>query len=739
MDFLHYALLGFLPLAGLPILLHLLTLHRLRTVELPTYRFLFDSYVQQRRKMQFLEALLALLRTLFLLGLVAAFARPAAKTWAGLFPGGSGREVVLLVDGSASMNAKAKGLSALDRAKDVARSVVATLSAEDRVAVVKVADRPEEVARRFVGDGKAVVEAIDGLSPGPSRANLFAAMAEVYGSTAGRSSRPTVYVLSDGQSGSWRELRDPSASRLVPEGAKIVVVNVGEPNPPANRAVIGDPPGKARAVVGLPVTLRPRVIGDAKGDEASATLSVSLDDKEVARLPVILKPGEAIVKKVVYVPEASGTLRGRFEVSGKAPDGFPDDDSYLFTLTVDPAVKVLIVNGNPSADPFEDEALYLRTALSARSGEGSGPLAAPLKSLDVRETPEGGLNPDSLRDAAVVILANCGGLNAQHFAWLREFVNAGGGLLILPGDRVNPDVYNTQFFAAPGPSKEKITGVTLGPPEGDPEKAETFERLSTVDFAHPALSVFDSPDARYLRSAHFGRRFPLNFPDGKPVGAWPLAVFASGRPALVESRFGSGIVLVSAFPANAKWSNLPLKPEFVPLVLRLAGYVQGRPELDVPATVPPDGRAEIGVASAWSPATGTVTDPGGKPSPLAFERSNGRWIAPYDRTEHRGYYSVEVKGGKVEAPKAGSAAFAVNLAPEESRFAAITEAQIRQALPRADVSFVDASAEAQRAEGKIGERKEVWRGLILLLFGIIGVEFLLATLGGKASPSPSGA
>ena len=57
----------FLPLAAIPIILHLLTLFRLRTVELSTYRFLFDSYVQQRRRMQFLEALLAMLRTLFLL------------------------------------------------------------------------------------------------------------------------------------------------------------------------------------------------------------------------------------------------------------------------------------------------------------------------------------------------------------------------------------------------------------------------------------------------------------------------------------------------------------------------------------------------------------------------------------------------------------------------------------------------------------------------------------------------
>ena len=35
--------------------------------------------------------------------------------------------------------------------------------------------------------------------------------------------------------------------------------------------------------------------------------------------------------------------------------------------------------------------------------------------------PEGQLNPELLRDAGVVILANCGSLSGQHFAWLRIF------------------------------------------------------------------------------------------------------------------------------------------------------------------------------------------------------------------------------------------------------------------------------------------------------------------------------
>src|SRR6478736_5281482 len=78
---LHPALLWFLPLAAVPLVLHLLTLHRLKNVELSTFRFLFDSYVQQRRRMRFLEALLAALRTLFLLLLVLMVGRPVVKNW----------------------------------------------------------------------------------------------------------------------------------------------------------------------------------------------------------------------------------------------------------------------------------------------------------------------------------------------------------------------------------------------------------------------------------------------------------------------------------------------------------------------------------------------------------------------------------------------------------------------------------------------------------------------------------
>src|SRR5262249_7250801 len=182
MTFLHPALLWLLPLVGAPILLHLLTLHRLKTIELSTFRFLFDSYVQQRRRMQFLEALLAMLRTLFMLFLVMLVSRPVIKQSFALFhTGGSGREVVMLGDCSASMNAQPGGLSALDRAKSTAISVVEKLSLDDKLTLIRVSSRPEEIFSQFSADTASIKGKIEGLKATPSRANLFAAFTHLFG------------------------------------------------------------------------------------------------------------------------------------------------------------------------------------------------------------------------------------------------------------------------------------------------------------------------------------------------------------------------------------------------------------------------------------------------------------------------------------------------------------------------------------------------------------------------------
>lgn len=763
MEWIHANLLWFVPLAAVPLVLHLFTLHRLKTVELSTFRFLFDSYIQQRRRMKFVEALLAMLRTLFVLLLVVLCARPVVRHWGALFGRGSGRDVVLVVDASASMNARTDGVSAIERARRGCHAVLESLAAEDRVTLIRAAARPVELCTRFSAHAEALPALIDGLAPSPARGNLYAAFLHVFGPQGPARENATVYLFTDGQASGWKELAAQGVERLVPENVHLRIVNVGSAKPLENRGVVGTAPQPHRVVAGLPVVLRPVVVNHAQGETAQIDLRVVVEDKDVARRTLAVKPGGSVQREIVYLPTEPGVLRCRFEIP---EDRFPDDDQFLFTLHVEPQIRVLLVNGAPATDPYEDECLYLRTALTARAesarfemGSASAAGAAPasglggggsaalgqegagggpdpgtqqiVRSLDVREIPESGLSPQELKTASVVILANCGGLNEMHFAWLRQFVAEGGGLLIFPGERVNPEAYNKHFFAVPGPQRERLVSAHMDAAVGDPERHETFARLASIDFGHPALSVFADPEARYLATVRFYRRFPLR-EEANRGRCWSLASFAPGEPALIECPYRDGLVVLAGFPTNARWSNLPLRPEFVPLVLRLVHHVQHRPEFEVPSVVAADGSVEVRVAAHWHPATGRVTDGAGRGQDLEFKRTARRLVAASERLESRGYYQIEVHGGRVEEPHEGRTSFAVNLAPEESAFTVAAQEQIRTWLAGVrNLSFIDATAEAQQAYGSIGEGREVWRWLLALVFMVIALEFLLATAGGR--------
>ncbi len=587
MPFLFPALLWLLPLAAVPVLLHLLTLHRLKTVELSTYRFLFDSYIQQRRRMQFLEALLAVLRTLFIVFVVLMCAHLLLAFTPAAFGGGR-HDVVLLVDCSASMNARSGGRSAFDRARSAALGVAKDLGPEDTLTLVEVGARPRERFSRFIRDAKNVEEEIDGLKTTSSRGNVFAALQHVFGPDAPKRANPVVYLFTDCQASGWREVKNQGLEGLIPDKTPFVVVDVGATDDLSNRAVIGDAPRRGRAVAGLPYYLQPRVVNSSKTETADLTLSVFIEEKEVSRTALTLKPGETAVRRIPYVPHEAGALNGRFEISSTTPDRFPDDDRYWFTLNVAPRVKVVVVDGQPPGQPIADvdEAKYIHDALSS-TGKSGYDSPDP---FDVQTIPEAALTPDALNGAGLAVLANCGGLQGPQFEALRTFTAGGGGLLIFPGDRVNPQVYNDQFFPVPGPQGERLTAARLEAAEGDPDKVDTFEQLGKIDFGHPALTAFDDPDpdARPLSSFRVYKWYKIALPE-KKGDAWPLAWLAGGSPALVESRLGDGDVILSAFPAHTRWTNLPTRKDFTPLVMQLANHVARRPPVDAPAVVLADG------------------------------------------------------------------------------------------------------------------------------------------------------
>jgi hypothetical protein len=138
MSFLAPFLLFALPLAALPVIIHLIHLHRRRTIEWAAMMFLLAAQQMNRGYSRLRQMLILALRVLAVLGLIFLVSRPLAGGWLGL-TGGAPDTVLVLLDRSASMEqqnlatGESKRSSAL---KKIAQGITDLFGSRTRVVLI---------------------------------------------------------------------------------------------------------------------------------------------------------------------------------------------------------------------------------------------------------------------------------------------------------------------------------------------------------------------------------------------------------------------------------------------------------------------------------------------------------------------------------------------------------------------------------------------------------------------------
>ena len=132
---------------------------------------------------------------------------------------------------------------------------------------------------------------------------------------------------------------------------------------------------------------------------------------------------------------------------------------------------------------------------------------------------------------------------------LGEFVEAGGGLLVVSGER------STWPSGAP----DLLPGRLSSPVE----RAGRGGALGFVDYSHPVFEVFSAPRSGDVTTARFFRYRPIEpFPDTSV-----LARFDDGSPALIERQIGNGAVLLWASTVDRFWNDLATKAVYLPFTV----------------------------------------------------------------------------------------------------------------------------------------------------------------------------
>ncbi len=532
MNFLAPAFFAGLAAIAIPVIIHLINRERKVVIEFPSLMFLQRIPYRSVRRQKIRHLLLLILRCLAVALLVAAFARPFFEKKHAAVSTTGAREVVILLDRSASMGYADRW----SKAKDAARKTVSGLTQTDHASLVLFAG-DATVATEPMATTDRVTAAISAAKLG-SEGTKYAPALKLASQILAASSLPRreVVLISDFQKVGWANHNEI----VFPPGTVVTPVDLGGPVA-ADVAVSAVTTDRDSTGDRDRVTVASRIVNTGpKPKNIDVTLSVGGRDAQTERITVPASGTKQVAFSPIAVP--TGATKASVRIT---PDSLVQDDVLNFTVAPDEAVQVLLVD---PASPRPNQSLFVSRALSI----GDRP------SFRVTEKSVAELTPRDFDGRALVVLNEVAPPGGEIGKRLRAMLDGGGGVLLVPG---------TERAESWPADWRSVLPATIGQPID--RSTDAGGTLSSIDYAHPIFELFNAPRSGDFSTARFYRYRSLT----PQAGATVPARFDDGSPAIVERSVGSGKLVIWASTLDGYWTNLPLQSVFLPFVHQLGKHV----------------------------------------------------------------------------------------------------------------------------------------------------------------------
>ena len=559
MTFLQNWPLAVLLAALLPIIIHMLNRLRYRTVQWAAMIFLLKANKAATRRAKLRQYLLLLCRALAILFLVWGMMRPMVGGWLGSKAGGASEVIVVLLDRSASMEARGGGDDAASRRAHALELLMqaAKNSAGSRFVLIEnVLRQPVEIADPGALAAMQMTQPTDTAADVPA---MFRAALEYL--VKNRPGSAEVWVASDLQTSNWRpespEWADVAARFAgLPQETQVRVLDLSSKvSTNLSVALKGAEfrPSKNRAEQGTVVATM-----EFRGTNATGTFPLrSVRDGAVSQSDLELRsPVQRQTFKfdIQQIPEGGGW--GKLELPA---DSWPADNVAFYAYRrSEPLQAIVVSEGTPAR------------ALAAASAPDPG---RPERAAEVF-TP-GEVGRAKWKDAALAIWHGPAP-SAETEAKLKAFVESGGVLLVLP----------TGSAETAGP-----LGITWGAAE----KSQEALRVSTWDELDGPLAKTDNGASLPVARLEVLQR---QVPRLTGETAHVHGLFSDGQTFLVEQRRGEGRVFALATAPDPAWGNLGDGYVLLPMVQRM--LQTGAARL-VPPVLATAGEWRPGEAEVWMP------------------------------------------------------------------------------------------------------------------------------------------
>jgi hypothetical protein len=617
LSFLNGIFLTGLIAAAIPVVIHLLNRRRIRRVKFSSLEFLDEVARRRMRKINLRRIIILILRTLAVLLLVMAFARPTLRNAAFFLPGKAPKNVVVCLDVSYSMGLEQEQGTAFTAARDVAHQVVNEAGRDDEINVVLFSSRADAQLEQGTRNKSLVHSVIDAAELTPETTSIRRAVDTALDLIDASSiDGGEVYVVSDFRFNADTTVVD---SERLGDDVRVFLLPVSTAdadNVSIDRVMVPRKLLRPGEVIRVGVA----VSNHSRTNPANFPLELSVDGARKAEQVIDLAPSSSATVTFPISFADWGTYRCSVF---KNRDRLPADDTRYFSLDVSRSVPVTLVRGKRRLGSAPDSPaagfFYLEKALNPRqSGEGE----FKVTTIDERD-----VTASVLPARGVVVWVDPQQLEARRLSLLERYVRRGGGLMVFLGGS-NRALWDSRDFRA-------FIGMT-----GATERRNASQvGYTSFQQDHPVFNIFDEEELELLSRSRVTSYISAS-------GVAPDSVLAytgAGDPAMWECARGRGRILVFAAAPELESGDIPLSPMFLPLVHTSVSYLasagSASRENDNLAGAPLQFHTPDGNSAPLSRLV--IRDPDGNPiDPVMFETPQGERRVICERPPAVGFYEL---------------------------------------------------------------------------------------------------
>ncbi|MBK7104623.1 MAG: BatA domain-containing protein [Ignavibacteriae bacterium] len=536
MVFLNPAILLGLLAATIPILIHLLNFRKLKKVEFSSLTFLKELQKSKIKKIKIKQWLLLFLRTLLIILLVLAFARPTLEGTNIIGSASSAKSSnVFVLDNSISMSYLNDKGTIFNQSKKIIKEIINKIDDGSDFYFITIADSVKSTTNKT-----NALQILDGLKltqvSKPFDKIILSAKDILIKS---QNLNKEIFIFSDFQKSTFSTKID-SLKNSIDENIRVFSFNLAEENP-ENYSVSNLRLNNSIIEVNKPLNFTVDVSNNSQNQTDDLAVSLFINNERVAQQNISLQANQ--IKSIDFetILNSPGLIETKVELE---EDNIIEDNICFLNFEVLEKIKILLLYDSI------DDIRFLNSAINSVTTSDR---------FEVTQKPANKISFLSLNNFDIIFLVTSGNIEPNLIS---NYLTSGGNVVFFPNSNPELNKLNEFLKKLNLPSAQKIISTD--------NTNLNFAEYGKIDFTHPLFqSLFPDKNKQQIESPNIFKY--LKFTEQQTIKS--IIRLNDNNLFMGETNYNSGKIIFFNSSPNFQSGNFPIKSIFAPLITRVILYL----------------------------------------------------------------------------------------------------------------------------------------------------------------------